>query len=119
MFSLTDSNHYYLCPQGVDMRKGFDSLCGVVRQNMNKNPLMGDVFIFISKSRRVIKLLHMEQGGLVIYHKRLEKGTFEMPIFNPQDKSYYIKWCDLVMMIEGISGEIKRKKRWEISDFLS
>ncbi|MFI3319912.1 MAG: transposase [Rikenellaceae bacterium] len=31
MFSLTSCDRYYLCTSGVDLRKGFDSLCGVRR----------------------------------------------------------------------------------------
>lgn len=34
----------------------------------------GDVFIFIGQSRRLMKLLHAEDGGMVMYVKRLEAG---------------------------------------------
>ncbi|MFR9560827.1 MAG: IS66 family insertion sequence element accessory protein TnpB [Rikenellaceae bacterium] len=114
MFSLTASNRYWLCIGGVDMRKGFNSLCGVVRTTMNQDPLSGDVYIFINSNRTTIKLLHWERGGLVIYHKRLEVGRFEMPKFNPNANSYSISWSDLVVMIEGIGIDKKRcKKRFE------
>ena len=34
MFSLTESHRFFLCQHYVDMRKGIDSLCSVVRSNM-------------------------------------------------------------------------------------
>jgi hypothetical protein len=48
----------------------------------------------------------------VIYHKRLEKGNFEEPIYHTQDKSCHLKWAELVMMIQGISmqNRIQRKR---------
>lgn len=112
MFSLNATDRYYLCVGGVDLRKGFDSLCGVVRSVMQRDPLSGDVFIFINSNRTTIKLLHWEVGGLVIYHKRIEMGRFSIPAYTPQTTSYSIAWTELVMMVEGISRrEIRHKKR--------
>lgn len=113
MFSLNESHHYYLCSSPVDMRGGFNSLCGIVRGFMKRDPLNGEVFVFINKSRTRIKLLHWERGGLVIYHKRLETGNLSLPVFDISTKSYRMSWCDLVMMVEGISfKDITRKKRY-------
>lgn len=36
-------------------------------------------FIFIGSSRRLMKLLHAEDGGMVMYVKRLEAGRFKLP----------------------------------------
>ena len=62
------------------MRKSFDGLSGLVKQQMALNLLGGDIFIFINKRRNQIKLLSWDNDGLCIYHKRLEKGTFEIPL---------------------------------------
>ena len=114
MFSLNASQQFYLCATATDMRKGFDSLCGLVSSQMGRDPLSGEVFIFHNKQRTVIKLLHWERGGLVIYHKRLEQGRFSLPRYNVEKQSYSILWHDLVMMTEGISMEkVKRYKRFE------
>ncbi len=114
MFSLTSCDRYYLCTSGVDLRKGFNSLCGVVRSVMGHDPLSGDVYIFINSTRTTIKLLHWERGGLVIYHKRLEQGRFTLPKFDEQTQSYTLAYHQLVMMVEGVSAlQIKHKKRYE------
>lgn len=74
MFCLNDTMRYYLCPGRTDMRKGISSLCGVVHDRMRSDVKNGDVFIFIGRSRRLMKLLHAEDGGMVMYVKRLEAG---------------------------------------------
>jgi hypothetical protein len=116
MFSLNESHQYYLSCGSCDLRKGFDALCGVVRFDMGREPLSGEVFIFMNHSRTTIKLLHWERGGLVVYHKRLERGRFTLPAFDPQTRSYRLGWTDLVLMVEGISFEnVSYGKRYETS----
>ena len=116
MFSLSDNLQYYLCTGATDMRKGFDTLCGVVRSQMGRDPLSGEVFIFVNGSRSTIKLLHWESGGLVIYHKRLESGCFERPVFEQDKNTFQMKWSDLVMMIQGLSMKnIVQRKRFDPS----
>ena len=105
---------YFLCPCTTDMRIGMNSLCGVVQNQMGYDVRMGDVFIFISRSRTTIKLLHAEDGGLVLYMKRLEEGTFRLPAYDPESRSFPMEWRDLVMMVEGIrenpDSRLKRLK---------
>lgn len=118
MFSLNDSLDYYYLNQPADMRKGFDSLCGLVRSQMNRNPLSGEVFIFINRNCTTVKILRWERGGLVIYHKRLEKGRFELPCYNKQAACFELPWSELVMMIEGISlQDVRRKQRMNGIEF--
>jgi transposase len=114
MFSLGDSQRYYLYPGSCDMRKGFDALCGVVRGDMGRDPLSGEVFIFMNQSRTTLKLLHWERGGLVLYHKRLEQGRFALPVLDQKTNTYPLSWTDLVLMVEGISIEKSvYRKRFE------
>jgi transposase len=112
MFSLTGSHQYYLCTTATDMRKGFNALCGVVRSQMGRDPLSGEVFIFINGKRQTVKLLHWERGGLVVYHKRLESGCFERPRYDEVQRAFQMCWPELVMMIEGVSlGQRVQRKR--------
>jgi transposase len=103
MFCLNDTMRYFLCPGMTDMRKGMNSLCGMVRERMGQDVRFGDVFIFINRSRNTIKLLHAEDGGLVLYIKRLEEGRFRIPEYDHTTRSYPMQWRDLVIMVEGIS----------------
>lgn len=63
MFSLNESNRYYLYPYPTDMRKSFYTLSGLVTDQMGKNVRDGDAFIFISRNCASMKILHMEYGG--------------------------------------------------------
>ena len=77
---------------------------------------LGDVFIFINRSRTTMKLLHAEDGGMVLYVKRLEEGTFRLPAYDSRSRSYPMEWRDLVMMVEGISDNPnERLKRLKAS----
>ena len=105
MFCLNDTMRYFLCPGKTDMRKGMNSLCGVVQNLMGYDVRMGDVFIFINRNRTTMKLLHAEDGGLVLYMKRLEEGTFRIPSYDEKSRSYPMQWRDLVMMVEGIQDD--------------
>ena len=60
-----------------------------------------------------MKLLHWEHGGFILYYKRLESGTFEIPIHLTEECSTPVFWPQLMMMIEGISLQhIQRRKRY-------
>lgn len=108
MFSLGSSHSYYLYGSPVDMRKGFDGLSGLVRNILDREPASGEVYVFLNRSRNLLKLLHWERGGFVIYYKRLEKGTFTSP--SRAGGSGTVRWPELVLMVEGIEVEKSRQK---------
>jgi len=115
MFSLSGNQRYYLYHCPCDMRKGFDGLFGLVTSELNQRVVNGSVFVFINKKRTHIKLLHWEDGGLVIYHKRLEQGRFEIPKLEANKSQ--LSWPELVMLIEGIKIlSVKRKPRFQLQD---
>lgn len=79
MFNLNESMRYLLYNKPTDMRKSFHTLGGIVRNAMGCDPTNGDVYVFMNKQRNRIKLLHWERGGMVLYSKLLEEGTFPLP----------------------------------------
>jgi transposase len=110
MFSLTTSNSYYLYRNPTDMRKSFDGLSCLVQSEMKRNPLSGEVFLFINKRKDRVKLLKWESGGFVLFYKRLEEGTLELPKSSSEDKSIAFSWTQIILMIEGIMIEKYRLK---------
>ena len=108
MFNLNDSMRYWLYSEPTDMRKSFFSLSGIVTNLMKKDIQSGDVFIFLNRPRTRIKLLHMEPGGLVLYSKILDGGTFVRP---SQSTESSIEWSDLVIMVEGIIENPSYRRR--------
>ena len=111
MFCLNDTMRYFLCPGRTDMRKGISSLCGVVHERMHTSVRNGDVFIFIGSSRKLMKLLHAEDGGMVMYVKRLEAGRFKLPEYDEGTNSYSMEWRDLVVMVEGMQENPEQRLR--------
>jgi hypothetical protein len=115
MFSLNESIRYYLYPYPTDMRKSFYTLCGIVKDIMGFDVRQGDAFIFISRPLDTMKILHMETGGMVIYHMKLEEGRFRLPHINidMENSSHTTSWGELVLMVQGLSlSEYHRSKRW-------
>lgn len=113
MISFSSSQRFFIYRAATDMRKSFDGLCGLVTNELSKPLTTGDVFIFINKPRDSIKLLVWDRNGFVIYYKRLEQGTFEMPDGDDQTKELKIKWEELVMLLEGIElKSVKRRNRY-------
>ncbi len=55
MLALGSSHHFYLRRGPTDMRKGFNGLCGLVRSGMKRDPLSGDIYVFINRRRTHIK----------------------------------------------------------------
>ncbi|RLD54464.1 MAG: IS66 family insertion sequence hypothetical protein [Bacteroidetes bacterium] len=113
MFALTDSQKFHLYTKPADMRKSFNGLSGLVRTGFQKNPLSGEVFIFINKKRNMMKILHWQNGGFLLYFKRLEKGTFEILKQEKHDDEIKISYTKLAMIISGISVKnICKRKRF-------
>lgn len=114
MFTLSSSNSFYLYSQPTDMRKSFDSLSGLVRNSLGKDPCNGFVYIFINRSRNKIKLLHWQGIGFTLYYKRLEEGTFELPEYGPDVVSITLSYSQIVMLVDGLTiKNIHRRKRYQ------
>jgi transposase len=96
----------------VDMRKSFYTLSGIVISSMDQDVRNGGVFIFINKRCNIMKILHMEYAGMVIYHKKLDSGRFKLSAFDENTPSLNIHWRDLMMMVESVKiRQDKLKKR--------
>lgn len=88
--------NYYLCTVQADMRKGIDALSGIVTNELQKNPLTGDLFIFINRRKNQLKMLHWQGDGYAVFYKRLEKGTYEFP------KGNTITSEQLLFLLQGV-----------------
>lgn len=101
---------FYLYP--TDMRKSFDSLCGIIQEELNSNPTDGSVYLFVNKLRNKMKILHWRTGGFILYYKRLEKGTFEVPRYDKNVKTIQLNYPQLVLLFDGITiGNLSQKKQ--------
>ena len=105
---------YYLYRPATDMRKGIDSLSGLVRNGFGKNPLTGDLFIFLNRRKSQMKMLHWQQDGFAIFYKRLEKGTYEIPVLGNSSDHLEISPEQLMFILQGVVlKSIRKRPRYE------
>jgi hypothetical protein len=103
MFGLEESRHYYVCQHYVRMNMGINGLSKLVSNELKRPLLNGDVFIFFGKHRQMVKLLCWDGDGFLLYQKRLEKGTFELPRFRPDLKAAEMPYRTLSAIMRGVS----------------
>jgi transposase len=99
MIGATGDVRVWLATAAVDGRKGFDTLCGIVRQSLGHDPLCGDLFVFRNRSMARVKILFWDSNGLVLYAKRLERGTFRWPEAN--ESSVALTGVQLMELLAG------------------
>ena len=104
MYSLTSANKYYLYQGFIRMNLGINGLYKLVRSEMSQlSPVSGDAFIFFGKRRDGVKILRWDGDGFLLYYKRLEGGTFELPTFNPHTGHYEVPYTTLTFILNGVS----------------
>ena len=110
---LDTSTKIFLYGKPCDMRKGFDGLFGLVQDEMELNPFLGYLFVFINKNRNKVKILFWDTDGLVLYYKRLEKGTFKRPTSRVNAPNSELTQEEIFMILRGIDFEkTKKRKRY-------
>jgi transposase len=96
------------------MKKGFNSLTAMIRAELGQDPLSGNVFIFFNRQRNQVKLVLFEGDGFGIFHKRLEKGTFELPNATGEGQESVIAWHELQFILQGVElTSIRFRKRYD------
>ena len=69
----------YVALEAVDMRFGFERLSGLVRDKMQTEPRSRALFVFVGKRGHTMKVLTWDGTGVIVIHKKLDAGRFELP----------------------------------------
>jgi transposase len=100
--------------QPTDLRKSFDSLAELVRQQLQDDPLSGHVFVFRNRRSDRVKLLYWDEDGYVIVYKRLEAGTFHFPAAAANQAGVSMRAADLAMLLDGVDWQnVRRSRRYQ------
>ena len=110
MFPATGNAKIYLCREPVDMRKQYDSLAALVSSELGEDPLSGSLFVFLNRQRNRIKVLYFDRDGYCLWMKRLEVGSFSLPL--GEGKKQKIDPGALSMLLEGL--KVVKMKRFSL-----
>lgn len=101
MIGSTRSLRVWAYAAPSDLRKGFDGLYGLVVNELGRDPLSGDCFLFVNRIRSRAKVLLWDGTGLCIYQKRLEQGRFASLWKDAARKSVELTMTELALFLEG------------------
>jgi transposase len=111
VFGLGLATKIYVAVEAVDMRKGFEGLYGLVRDQLGADPLSGYLFLFSNRTRTRLKALVWDGSGLWVCAKRLEKGRFRWPEAEGRD-SVTMRSEELAMLVNGLDLKQTRQRNW-------
>lgn len=111
MLSFPPAVRIWLGLQPTDLRKSFDTLAELVRQQLQADPLSGHVFVFRNRRSDRVKLLYWDEDGYVIVYKRLEAGTFAFPVAQGQPARVTLRAAELAMLLDGVDWQNVRRRR--------
>ena len=114
MLNLTNETRIFAYTGVADMRKGFNGLSGIVREEFQSDPTDGSLFLFINRRRDRMKLLYFDGGGFWLYYRLLESGTFENLKSEPGSCQLQMDATELSMLLSGVSlvASQRRRKRY-------
>jgi transposase len=112
MFGLSPATKVFVGVEAVDMRKGFEGLYGLVRDQLGQDPLSGHLFLFTNRSRTRLKALVWDGSGLWVCGKRLEKGRFYWPA-QQAGPSVTMRPEELALLINGLDlTQVQPRRGW-------
>ena len=79
VFGFGPATRIYVAAGATDMRKNFNGLYGLVRDQLGCDPESGHVFLFANARRNRLKLLVYDGSGLWVCAKKLDGGRFRWP----------------------------------------
>ncbi len=112
MWGLGLATKIYVAVEAVDMRKGFDGLYGLVRDQLGQDPLSGHLFLFSNRTRTRLKALVWDGSGLWVCAKRLEKGRFRWPAASEQQRSVTMRAEEWAMLVNGLDLKQTQQRPW-------
>lgn len=101
MLSVTGINHFYYLRDFTDMRCKHSRVLSVIREQLHREPVGGDIFIVMSRDRRIVRLFAYDNRSYSLHEKKFVAGHQFMRVEREGDeKVYRIDWKDVVLLLE-------------------
>ena len=101
MLSVTGLNHFYYVRDFTDMRCKHSRVLSVIRERLHREPNDGDVFIVMSRNRRIVRMFSFDNRSYSLFEKKFVAGYQFMKVErNGADTVYRIAWKDVVLILE-------------------
>jgi transposase len=114
MIHLPASVRVYLCTAACDMRRSFDGLHAIVTNTMQLDAFAGHLFVFANRRRDRLKILYWDRDGFAVWAKRLEEGSYAMPLADGGEPRREITAQELGAILSGIDlSQARRRKRYQ------
>ena len=100
MISVPASVRILVARKPVDFRRGADSLAALAKEELQRDPFSGTIFVFRWKRADRLKILAWDGSGLILYWKRLEEGAFRWPPIS--DGVMRLSASQLAALVDGL-----------------
>lgn len=107
--NITGANRFYYLRDFTDMRCKYNRVLSIIRHQLGREPERGDVFIVMSKNRRLIRLFSYDRISYSLYEKRFVPDYEFMKVtYEGEQPVYRVDWKDLILLME---SPVKKKIR--------
>lgn len=103
LLHLAADANFYLYRKPVKLSRSFDGLAALIRTELDKDIINGDIFIFLNRQRTTVKLFVYENKGFSIFYRRLDEGSFQLPLIASDHISYKMNEEQLMHMLTGVT----------------
>jgi len=110
----------YVATAPVNLRLSFDRLGGIVREVLRREPREQAAFVFHNRARTHLKILWHDGRGYCLIYKRLDRGTYRVPLAIPPGASeVVVSRRELAVLFTGIDTALLRRARRITSEHVS
>jgi transposase len=96
----------------VDLHWSFDRLAGLVREQLGSDPKRETLVVFHNRRRTHVKLLWHDGTGYCVFYKRLDHGTYRIPLTIPEDATRVaVSERELRLLLAGVDHVTLRAAR--------
>ena len=96
----------------VNFHLSFDRLAAIVREQLGGDPRASTVVVFHNRRRTHVKLLWHDGSGYCVLYKRLDRGTYRIPLaIPPGAKRVAVRREELIALLDGLDEAQRRRAR--------